>query len=351
MFTIPFSIPITINPFFPVVAFFLGYLWSGGNIPLAVIIMGIITVSILVHEFGHALTGKLFKQKVKISLLPLGGLTERQGRPLSAWQDFMIVLMGPLFGFMLYFVAASIASMGVKSPLMLQILNITAVINLYWTILNLVPVLPLDGGQLLRIILQGIWGVKGLKAACILSVLIGALFMVAFMVMQDFLVAAIFAMFTFEGWKLYSDVKFLKDHDTDIAMQRLLTKGEKAHQKGDHERSSEIYKELREKAKSGALYNLATLRLAERDIEEDRLESSFELLYPIRKELSLEGQMLYQEAAFKSGHWKEALEVGSYLYKNEPSKELAEENAEAAKALNLEEAYRGWLKAVSQWKE
>lgn len=349
MFTIPFGIPISINPFFPVVAFFLGYLWSGGNLPLSFIIMGIITFSILVHEYGHALTGKLFKQKVKISLLPLGGLTERQGKPLKAWQDFLIVLMGPLFGFMLYLVAASLLGTGPKSSLMQQILSITAVINLYWTILNLVPVIPLDGGQLLRIILQGIWGVTGLKIACIISVLIGALFMVAFIVMQDFLIAAIFAMFTFESYRLYADVKFLKEHDTDISMQRLLTKGEKAHQKGDRERSSEYYKELREKAKSGTLYNVATLRLAEMELEEERLESGYELLYPIRKELSIEGLMLFHEAAFRSGHWKESLEIGSVIYKHEPSKELAEQNAQSAKELDLDDAYKGWLRAIAQF--
>ena len=62
------KIPIQISPLFPLVAFLLAFLWSGGNLLLTVIIVGIIVVSILFHEFGHALTALLFKQKVKISL-------------------------------------------------------------------------------------------------------------------------------------------------------------------------------------------------------------------------------------------------------------------------------------------
>ncbi len=43
------------------------------------------------------------------------------------------------------------------------ILKYTQVANLFWTIVNLLPVLPLDGGQLLRIVLEAAFGVKDLR--------------------------------------------------------------------------------------------------------------------------------------------------------------------------------------------
>ena len=142
--------------------------------------------------------------------------------------------MGPLFGFSLYGFCVYLTR-STTLPLANQVLGIAAQINFYWTVLNVLPVIPLDGGQLVRIVLQGIWGIRGLKAACLLSIAIGALFVVGFIMMGDMLIASLFALFAYESWRLFADVKFLKDHDADITLQRLLTKGEKARERGDVE--------------------------------------------------------------------------------------------------------------------
>ncbi len=97
-------IPITIHPLFWVIAVLIGWLnsWSPVGTLLWTIV---ILVSLLVHEYGHALTAKGFGQRVSIELVAMGGLTYHRGKKLKPWQDFLIILMGPLAGFLL-FVAA-----------------------------------------------------------------------------------------------------------------------------------------------------------------------------------------------------------------------------------------------------
>lgn len=337
-------IPIRIHPLFLLMALFLAFMMSQGDLFLTIIIAVIIAFSILVHEFGHALAGLAFHQRVTISLLPFGGLTERQGKRLRGWQDFLIVLMGPLFGFSLY-LAASFLWVHYPQGILGNVFAITAIINLYWTLLNLVPVLPLDGGQLVRVILQGIWGVKGLKAACILSIGLGGLAALGGLIMGEMLLGSIFAIFAFESWRIYNDVQYLKDEDTDVHFQRLLAKGEKAHERGEAEKSREIYTELRRQLSGGALFNLASLRLAEMALAHGNGEEAYTLLEPIKNELSLDGLALFHEAAFLTHHWQDALFAGTKVAKTLPTAALALKNAQAAAELGDKTAEEGWMKS------
>jgi Zn-dependent protease len=50
-------------------------------------------------------------------------------------------------------------------PLSIQFINVTIFINLFWSFINLCPVLPMDGGQILRDVL----GPSRLKLTCIIS--------------------------------------------------------------------------------------------------------------------------------------------------------------------------------------
>lgn len=342
-------IPIRIHPFFFLLALLLGFYMSDGDWSLTFFIALIIALSVLVHELGHALCGLAFHQKVSINLLPFGGLTERQGRPLKAWQDFLIVLMGPLFGYMLYFGAATLLR-HYPAGLPGTLLIFTAVINWYWTLLNLIPVMPLDGGQLMRIALQGIWGIKGLKAACLLSVIVGALSMVYGLLRQDIWLVAIFGIFTYESWRTYHEVQFLKDQDTDVTLQRLLAKGEKAYEKGEYEKSREIFLELRRQAKAGTLFNMATLRLAEAALAHENPVEGYDLLEPIKRELSIDGLALFQEVAFRTAHWQDALDAGIQVSKVAPSADLAFQNAAAAANLGDTTAEAGWMKSYHNLK-
>jgi len=94
------KIPVTISPFFWLLAAFIGFMGTG-NIQGTLIWMVVIIASVLVHEFGHALTALFFGQKVRVQLVAFGGMTERQGPKLKLWQEFLITLNGPLAGLMM----------------------------------------------------------------------------------------------------------------------------------------------------------------------------------------------------------------------------------------------------------
>ena len=99
------KIPLKISPFFWVTAGLIGWINSMGTFHpfiLTLIWIGVIFVSILIHEYGHALTSRYFGQHPRIQLVAFGGLTIPEGKRLKGWREFLVVLNGPLFGFLLF---------------------------------------------------------------------------------------------------------------------------------------------------------------------------------------------------------------------------------------------------------
>ena len=66
----------------------------------------IINTLIIIHEFGHLLAAKIFKVEVdKIYIYPLGGITKlNMNLNIHPLKEFVIVLMGPLFQYISYFI-------------------------------------------------------------------------------------------------------------------------------------------------------------------------------------------------------------------------------------------------------
>ena len=136
-------IPVRVSPLFFLTAALIGFLWSN-TLMGTLIWMMIIFVSVLVHEYGHALTAKAFGQSPRIELVAFGGLTIPQGKRLSLGKEFLVVLMGPAFGFLLFLTAYLIEPY--TESFMQMILRFTWIVNLFWTAINLLPILPFDGG-------------------------------------------------------------------------------------------------------------------------------------------------------------------------------------------------------------
>ncbi len=114
--------------------------------------------SILVHELGHALAARRAGLGVvEIVLHGFGGLT-RFTRPPNPRTGVGITLAGPGAGLALGAVAFGLFLVGVVSPVGVprmfeELLVQLATINLFWSLFNLVPMYPLDGGQVLYYLL------------------------------------------------------------------------------------------------------------------------------------------------------------------------------------------------------
>ena len=121
------------------------------------------------HEYGHIKAMKYFGLKTKgIYLIPfVGGLALSDDKINTRWQDIVISIMGPFFGLIL-----SIVCLVGYWLTDLEILAGLAVFNALLNLFNLLPILPLDGGHVLKSIAFSINSKIGL-VACVLGAVLG----------------------------------------------------------------------------------------------------------------------------------------------------------------------------------
>ncbi len=121
------------------------------------------------HEYGHIKAMKYFGLKTKgIYLIPfVGGLALSDDKINTRWQDIVISIMGPFFGLIL-----SLACLLGYWLTDIEILAGLAVFNALLNLFNMLPVLPLDGGHVLKSIAFSINSKIGL-VVCILGAVLG----------------------------------------------------------------------------------------------------------------------------------------------------------------------------------
>lgn len=336
-----------IDPLFLVLAFGIG--WLNSSTPLEIFLWAlVIFISILVHELGHALTAIAFGHTAEITFMPLGGLTSRNGPKLNSLREFLIVLNGPLAGFALYFLCRFLleANEFTSASSLGYMLLIGTYINLVWTILNLFPVLPLDGGKLVLIIMEKIFGIKGGRIAYGISFITAALFALLFFVMQELFAGAIFSLFAFESYRGFAQGKHITAMDEDDEMKALLHKGISHFQKGEVEESSRIFSQIRDSTKAGLIYLQATLLLANSLEMQQEFEEAYILLKPEEKKLDIEGLETLQRLAFKAGEFITAAKLGSEVFQERPSPDTAFINALSLAQLQEVTPAVGWFETA-----
>lgn len=124
---------------------------------------------LMFHEYGHIKAMKYFGLKTKgVYLIPfVGGLALSDDKINTRWQDIVISIMGPFFGLIL-----SITCLIGYWLTDIEILAGLAVFNALLNLFNMLPVLPLDGGHILKSIAFSINSSIGL-VACILGAALG----------------------------------------------------------------------------------------------------------------------------------------------------------------------------------
>jgi len=134
----PFAVKVEIA-FLATVAV-LGFL-TGGLLRAAAFVVSA-TAAVLLHELGHAFAARRYGHVATIHLHAFGGTTLHLGRPLSRAEETAVTLAGPAVPLVLGgFVYQAVDR---PSGIVLDFVMVTA----GWSILNLLPILPLDGGRL-----------------------------------------------------------------------------------------------------------------------------------------------------------------------------------------------------------
>lgn len=152
------NFPIEIKPFFLVIVVFIGSdLYHGLGITGLLLWIITATLSILAHEFGHALWARWYGASPKIQLNGFGGLCSWQNnKSFIAKQDLIISLAGPLTGLALGILSGGLLLIAQKLDIynLIMIAKFSIYCNIIWSLFNLLPIIPLDGGQAVRSIIK-----------------------------------------------------------------------------------------------------------------------------------------------------------------------------------------------------
>lgn len=155
-FTI-FKIPVVVQPWFWITLGLIGLMSTGVQTPQELTLLALFVlagfISILVHELGHALTGKAFGAPTQITLMAFGGFAAFPVNAFNRKQDFMVTAAGPLVQALLGLIFLMVLMfLPEPPPLFKAFLYYLTVISIFWAVINLVPVYPLDGGRLVSAI-------------------------------------------------------------------------------------------------------------------------------------------------------------------------------------------------------
>jgi stage IV sporulation protein FB len=340
-------IPVKIYPIYWIFTAILSLLLGGGNILQSLVWMVIIFVSVLFHEFGHALTAKMFGRKPRIELVAMGGITYHDGEKLPFWKQFLITLDGPLFGLILAFIAGFAEAL-ITAPALKTILLQTYLINIFWTVINLVPVLPLDGGQLLRIGLEKWFDFKGLRYTFLVSgifALVASLFFFAF---QQLLAGAIFFLFAFENLDNYRKSRNISGSDRNEELKKALVAAEALFREGRKDEALAAFESLRGATKEGLLYDASTQYAAIILDDQGKAKAAYDLLKPLQERLDPPTLLLLHRLAFEHQDDNLVSSIGASVFQLFPLAEVALRNAYAAARLKQPQGAIGWLQTAQQ---
>jgi len=174
------GIPVRVHPVFWLSSAFLAWDRGAQEPDLRKVFLRILCIflAILVHELGHALVTRRYGWDSEIVLYFFGGYATSTRH--TTWKDIAVSAAGPGAGFLLFltfqFTAEPLLhwATGVLSKqmwfLLADAIYFSLFINFAWNVMNLIPVLPLDGGQISRELFLWFNPRRGMEWSLLLSV-------------------------------------------------------------------------------------------------------------------------------------------------------------------------------------
>ncbi|MGB6166925.1 MAG: site-2 protease family protein, partial [Geitlerinemataceae cyanobacterium] len=136
------------------------FLSLGGILPwiMGLFLALLLFASVLAHELGHSVVAQRQGIEVQsITLFLFGGLARLDRESKTPSQAFWVAIAGPVVSLMLFGVFTALQTLPVVDPFP-AVFQLLASINLVLALFNLIPGLPLDGGNVLKAI---VWKVTG----------------------------------------------------------------------------------------------------------------------------------------------------------------------------------------------
>ncbi len=316
-----FGIPVTIQPFFFLLVGFLGYS-RGGPFELLVEWVIVVLISILAHEFGHALAVRAFGLSPRILIYGFGGVTSwTDEKGLSPPKHIAISLAGPFAGFL--FGGAVYLLNGVMPDLFADHFGRVTYkdllfVNWGWGIFNLLPVLPLDGGNVAYSIEEWVRKKPGGTITRVISLLVAGI--VALLALSTGRIWVTLLMVLF-GWNNASALFQLFQYNRDGRVIPLLDQARESVKRDDAATAIRLAKEILSSASSAEMKEEAQRILLQglilgNEIEQARKEA--DRLQAFHGHMGL----LRALAGFDRSQLSRAIPVFEYAYTVSPSPDL-----------------------------
>jgi stage IV sporulation protein FB len=215
-----FGIPVRVHPLFWLAAVLLG----GLDLPPKYLLVwvAVVFVSILIHEMGHALVIRQFGMWPRILLYTFGGLAIYDPVRRDPRRQMLISLAGPAAGFLLAGAIVLLSKANghpvefqigppfgleiiparFENPLVTMSVYFLLQVNIWWGLMNLLPVYPLDGGQFLYALLEWLRTPDAMvKSLWVSIVTAGAVAIYAATRVHDLYLTVLFAYLAFSNFQ------------------------------------------------------------------------------------------------------------------------------------------------------
>jgi Zn-dependent protease len=116
--------------------------------------------SVLLHELGHSLVARSQGIQVNsITLFLFGGIASIEKESRTPLQAFQVAIAGPAVSFILFGLLAMLAQfVSAEQPVWQELASLLSRINFILAAFNMLPGLPLDGGQIVK---AAVWQMTG----------------------------------------------------------------------------------------------------------------------------------------------------------------------------------------------
>lgn len=198
------NFPVRVHYSFFLIAVLLGLQLN--NLVLLAIWVAIVFVSVLLHELGHAVAAEYYGRAPSIELYQMGGMTiSSRYTPLHYSKEILISFAGSLAGFLfggiIYLLMRLIGP--ISQPYLSFIISQLLWVNIGWGIINLIPILPLDGGNIMRSLFHWLRNPYDERTPLIVSIVFGiAGIIAALVVLRSLFLALLLAFLTFRNFSI-----------------------------------------------------------------------------------------------------------------------------------------------------
>jgi stage IV sporulation protein FB len=338
------NIPVYIHPTFWIFLILFTNIYR--DFSMQSVILGIVMIfSLLVHEYGHALTAYYFGARPAIVLEAFGGRAEYEGFRMTPRQEFLVTLNGPLLESVLILLSYSLLQWDIfdSHPYIRYFLYVTMRLNILWCLLNLIPIAPLDGGHLARYLLERKFGEKGYRASIMLG-LISAMVAVPYLCYQGFVFFGILLLiFGFRHFQM------LREARTFESPFSSYMRGVEAIKENDLESAKTILRKLL-KTQDAHIQRLAVESLAKAYMQGNEAQKSYDLLLKADPQGLKEGKCLLCKLAFERKNYDLVCKYSRDIYEIDPSYEIALLNSKAFAGLHEPALSGAWLETASRYR-